>query len=182
MAGQALLGSAIVFSFISLVLVCLGFATDYWQEITVNRENLRSISAAIGADFETDPNYFGRHRGIFKVCYRGTETVFLDNNDDLVSGNCLWIEGLSFNSDQSTTNFEDEYEIRNHLIRAQLVSLRAPRGTPGATIAEAFVHQSMTPNMLATPPVRSSPLYVFGIPDLPAKFLAAKLFFYTPFF
>ena len=115
-----MLGFAIAFCFIALLLVCLGFATDHWVDVTVDRANLKIFLG--GPSTKTDPNTFGRYRGLFKVCYEGSETVFLDNNTDVVSGNCLWITGLTLSSDANTIKYEDEYEWRNHLIRAQLVS------------------------------------------------------------
>ena len=120
MATTGMLGFAIAFCFVALVLVCLGFATDHWVDVTVDREKVKILVPANQA--MEDPNTFSRYRGVFKVCYEGSETTFLDNNEDLVSGNCLWIKGLTFSSDASSINYEDEYDWRNHLIRTQLVS------------------------------------------------------------
>ncbi len=41
---------------------------------------------------------------------------------DYVLGNCRWVQGLAWDSDTDTVDYEDEYDYRNHLIRAQLVS------------------------------------------------------------
>ena len=120
MATTGMLGFAIAFCFVALVLVCLGFATDHWVDVTVDRDKVKILVSVNQA--MTDPNTFSRYRGVFKVCYEGSETMFLDGHEDLVSGNCLWIKGLTFSSDASTIDHEDEYDLRNHLIRTQLVS------------------------------------------------------------
>ena len=119
MATTGMLGFAIAFCFVALVLVCLGFATDHWVDVTVAREKVKILAPDRAM---TDPNTFSRYRGVFKVCYEGSETTFLDGHEDLVSGNCLWITGLTFDSDASTIDYEDEYDWRNHLLRTQLVS------------------------------------------------------------
>ena len=78
-----MLGFAIAFCFVALVLVCLGFATDHWVDVTVDREKVKILASANEA---MDPNTFSRYRGVFKVCYEGSETTFLDDDPDLVSG------------------------------------------------------------------------------------------------
>ena len=40
MATNILLGASIILTFIALVLVCLGFATDHWIEVSVKRADL----------------------------------------------------------------------------------------------------------------------------------------------
>ncbi len=45
MATNILLGVSIILTFIALVLVCLGFATDHWIEVSVKRADLVNDAA-----------------------------------------------------------------------------------------------------------------------------------------
>ncbi len=45
MATNILLGTSIILTFIALILVCLGFSTDHWLEVSVKRSQLKSDAA-----------------------------------------------------------------------------------------------------------------------------------------
>ena len=121
MSSRLLLQSfVVVLSVATLFLLCLSFSTDFWVVHTVNRDKIKEQTNSIPAYkhlLVNDSNYFSRNRGLFRTCYKGNETIFLDGND----GNCLTEEGYEWSARDETSDWEDSYHQRKHLMRAHLM-------------------------------------------------------------
>ena len=112
--------SVIVLSVTTLFLLCSAFSTDFWVVYTVDRDKIKEETKGIAAyDFLlfNDGNYFSRHRGLFRICYKGNETFFLDGND----GNCLTEKEYEWSPRIETSDWGFAYHQRKHLMRAHLI-------------------------------------------------------------
>lgn len=109
-AASWMLGVGSVFTLISLAFIAISFATDEWVVVTVNRN-----AAALPTDKGI---FFSRTKGLFRTCYKGNETKFLDSEPNVLDGNCLTNKGYELTRDPLTINYGSDYEIRIHLLRS----------------------------------------------------------------
>ena len=119
-SGLLLQSFVVVLSVTTLFLLCLAFSTDFWVVHTVNRDKIKEETKSM-PEYKyllvNDSNYFSRNRGLFRTCYKGNETLFLDGND----GNCLTEEGYEWSARDETSDWDDSYHQRKHLMRAHLM-------------------------------------------------------------
>merc|ERR1711976_647780 len=54
---------------------------------------------------------------MFRTCYKGTETVFLDKRTNVQDGKCLTEEGYELSRDPKTIDWGKHYDTRIHLMR-----------------------------------------------------------------
>lgn len=120
--GTVLLSFAAIFTALALLGVALSFATDHWKELIVNRDAIKA-KATTGSQLErdllTNDLYFTSYRGLFRTCYPGNETAWLDDRPNKVDGSCLSEQGYEIpNRNPNTVGWGAEYNIRIHLLRA----------------------------------------------------------------
>ncbi|KAI0230995.1 hypothetical protein LSAT2_018638 [Lamellibrachia satsuma] len=125
MAGSLVLGFATFLTVTCVVLVAVSFATEHWVDTVVNRDEIRKRAEAnsdntVVESLKLDVRYFTRYRGLFRTCYPGNETAFLDDkkfDDDRVDGSCLVERGYELTRRTSTTKYGKDYTTRIHLMR-----------------------------------------------------------------
>ncbi|XP_013418772.1 uncharacterized protein LOC106179605 [Lingula anatina] len=122
-SSTAFLAFAIFFTVVSLFFVALSFSTDNWLQYTVDRSALaQSTSSQVISEKNRLPWYHSRHRGLFRTCYEGNETTFLETepyNSQRIDRNCLYLnydipEPDNFNLKSS------DYRLRIHLMRCHV--------------------------------------------------------------
>ena len=120
--GSALLlySFVVVLSVTTLFLLCVAFSTDFWVVHTVNRDKIKEQTKSISvyrSILLNDSNYFSRNRGLFRTCFEGNETLFLDGT----GSNCLAEKGYEWSARDETSDWDDSYHQRKHLMRAHLI-------------------------------------------------------------
>ncbi|ESO83932.1 hypothetical protein LOTGIDRAFT_229513 [Lottia gigantea] len=102
---------------VTLVFLAVSFGTDNWLVYTVKRDKL---SAAERSDSQSNvalAKYtHTRQRGLFRECYPGNDTLFLDKADDKVDGYCFNIKYELPQNEESSSDFT----ARLHLLRSFL--------------------------------------------------------------
>lgn len=106
--ATALIVIATILGPITLVFIAVSFGTDYWLEFSVDR-----TSFTVDDKLASRVRYtHTRYRGLFRECYPGNDTTFLDSATGVVDGYCFNIEYDL--PDQSVSN---DYLARIHLLR-----------------------------------------------------------------
>lgn len=96
---------------ITLVFMAISFGTDYWLEHDVQRARL----AQSERDDLTKARYtHTRYRGLFRECYPGNDTTFLDTMSGVVDGYCF---NVQYELPDSRNSYSDDYLVRIHLLR-----------------------------------------------------------------
>lgn len=129
MAKVVALGTGAIGIILALLFVALSFGTDHWIEYVVDRGT--ELHSAVDNDtYYGNPLYFSRDRGLFRTCYLGTETLFLEQPayaDQVVDGRCLVERGYELSPNPETINYGEFYDLRVHLMRChfgfQIVSM-----------------------------------------------------------
>lgn len=108
--ATALIVIATILGPITLVFMAVSFGTDYWLEFDVDRTKLS------GTDFEDARVRYThtRYRGLFRECYPGNDTAFLDTQKDVVDGFCF---NVKYELPESRSGYSDDFLIRIHLLR-----------------------------------------------------------------
>lgn len=122
--GTAMLVLATIMGPIVLVFLSVSFATDHWLEFDVNRGQL---SPTIRSDSETSvvlARYtHTRHRGLFRECYPGNDTLFLENrkatDEEIVDKYCFYVR-YEIPEKSGGGDWSSEYKSRIHLMRTNL--------------------------------------------------------------
>ncbi|CAH1795119.1 unnamed protein product, partial [Owenia fusiformis] len=126
MGAAGYIGAAAVFTAIALLMSALGFATDFWQYNVVDRAALKTSTVkAVGENINTNPEYFTRNQGLFRECFPGNDTTFLDSLDQsrLLDGYCVYVDLRWTETIATTANESEDYWARLHLLRAWIVFL-----------------------------------------------------------
>ncbi|XP_076442523.1 uncharacterized protein LOC143281275 [Babylonia areolata] len=108
--ATALIVMATILGPITLVFMAVSFGTDYWLEFDVERSTLN------GDDFADKRARYThtRYRGLFRECYPGNDTTFLDTAEGVVDGYCFNVE---YDLPDSRSGVSDDYLVRIHLLR-----------------------------------------------------------------
>ncbi|KAL8590648.1 hypothetical protein ACOMHN_067427 [Nucella lapillus] len=95
---------------ITLVFMAVSFGTDYWLEFDVDRSKLDATDLLAGKERYTHTRY----RGLFRECYPGNDTSFLDSYPGVVDNFCF---NVQYDLPESRSSYSDDYLIRIHLLR-----------------------------------------------------------------
>ncbi|OWF56522.1 uncharacterized protein LOC110446643 [Mizuhopecten yessoensis] len=121
MCAKVMMALATIMLPIVIVFMAVSFATDYWLVYTVDRTILRASDNALYTSSATnlaDGKYsHTRRNGLFRTCYPGNDTQFLDGAANLLDQHCFH---LSYDMPQSTSSYTENYITRIHLIRCWL--------------------------------------------------------------
>ncbi|XP_012936906.1 transmembrane protein 178B [Aplysia californica] len=116
--GTTLIVVATILGPVTLVFMSVSFGTDHWLEFRVDRSKLlvtdrnqSTLDPKMGRYFHT------RDRGIFRECYPGNDTKFLDRASDVVDSYCF---NIDYEQPKDVTNPSDDYMARLHLSRCFL--------------------------------------------------------------
>ncbi|KAL8600910.1 hypothetical protein ACOMHN_045047 [Nucella lapillus] len=93
---------------ITLVFMSVSFGTDHWLKFDVDRNKL---TTAVKTSTTYERFSHSRYRGLFRECYPGNDTAFLDDNPNLLDDFCLPFEY------ELPTGKSDEFFTRIHLLR-----------------------------------------------------------------
>lgn len=114
---------ASVFALVSAALLAIGFSTDNWQLVTVDRDDLiASNSAEIGDKLDTSPLYFTRTRGLFRECFLGEKTEG-PQIELYMSPVETWCHNINYyipDEDGATKDFSQENMTRIHMGRSMI--------------------------------------------------------------
>jgi len=110
----------------ALCVLALSLGSDHWQEIEVDRAAIRL--SPLGADLENDlqfePSFAPRNRGIFRLCFTGSETAFVGVAEEkgygVDEGSCFIDPGIYLPTVDQRKNWGNENEAREHLMRLHL--------------------------------------------------------------
>lgn len=116
-APTVMLALSTMFTLLAVALVAVSFATDHWQNIIVNRSEIKK-TAVTEAVYNTNPLYFTRYRGLFRTCYPGNETTWLDTAEHRVDGWCISEQGYQLDRDPDTLSYGTHYDMRIQLLRS----------------------------------------------------------------
>ena len=112
--GTVMLIAGTCFTILTVVFVAISFATDYWLDYTVKRNELSS--SVLQANVSNGRYTMTRHRGLFRECYPGSEAYqFLAARNDVVDSECFVVD-MDI-PDTSITDLSSEYLTRIHLLR-----------------------------------------------------------------
>lgn len=109
--ATALIVIATILGPITLVFMAVSFGTDYWLEFKVDRMKLTpgERTEAKMARYTHE-----RYRGLFRECFPGNDTAFLDSMSNLVDGYCF---NTDYNLPETRSAYTDDYLVRIHLLR-----------------------------------------------------------------
>ncbi|CAG5126871.1 unnamed protein product [Candidula unifasciata] len=103
---------------ITLVFMSVSFGTNFWVQFTVN---VASFNKTIRDRTRTDVGFARYHltrdRGLFRECYPGNETEFLDKATGVVDDYCF---NINYDQPSNVQNPSDSYMTRLHLNRSFL--------------------------------------------------------------
>lgn len=120
-----MLVSAIILGPIVMVLLAVSFATDHWLEFDVDTEDLSvAVRNARESSVLMARYTHSRNRGIFRECYPGNDTQFLENignyDGDVYDKHCFRIYFTIPDEVAGQGDWSDDYLARIHLIRCWL--------------------------------------------------------------
>ncbi|KAL4239429.1 hypothetical protein ACF0H5_000244 [Mactra antiquata] len=121
--GTCMLVSAVILGPIVMVLLAVSFATDHWLEFDVDVDDL-STTVRNRRDNEVLIARYthSRNRGIFRECYPGNDTKFLENlqsyDGDVYDRHCFRIYFEIPN--ERGQDWSDDFIARIHLVRCWL--------------------------------------------------------------
>ncbi|XP_059155589.1 transmembrane protein 178B-like [Physella acuta] len=112
--ATALIVIATILGPITLVFMSVSFGTDHWLEFRVDRSLVTEpdIKNTEGAKI-----YHSRDRGLFRECYPGNDTAFLDTAKDKVDGYCF---NIDYDMPENSNSYSDYFISRLHLNRCFL--------------------------------------------------------------
>lgn len=103
---------------VTLVFMSVSFGTDHWLEFRVDRSKLSTGQRSSSETNQAEARYMHtRDRGIFRECYPGNDTKFLDAAVDKVDGYCF---DIKYTQPDDVTNPRGDYMTRLHLSRCFL--------------------------------------------------------------
>jgi len=104
---------------ITLVFLSVSFGTDHWLEFRVDRSKFSpTLRDRSTKDVKLARYTHTRDRGVFRECYPGNDTQFLDNAQaDVVDSYCF---NIQYNQPDDVTNPSGDYLTRLHLSRCFL--------------------------------------------------------------
>lgn len=106
----ALIVIATIFGPITLVFIAVSFGTDNWLEFNVDRSKLTIDEKG---NFDSSRYTHTRNRGLFRECYPGNDTAFLDKSQGVVDGYCF---NINYELPENR-NVSDDFLSRIHLLR-----------------------------------------------------------------
>ncbi|XP_076309625.1 claudin domain-containing protein 1-like [Tachypleus tridentatus] len=114
------LSVATIGAVVAIVCLAVGFGTDNWYEIRVNRTIIRARLEGNTEDlkkFENDARYFDRDEGLFRICFpqqkpRGVSTYVSPVQTECININYYLPE------DKISDDFSEERWERLHMARA----------------------------------------------------------------
>ncbi|XP_046555103.1 uncharacterized protein LOC124264405 [Haliotis rubra] len=86
---EACLTVANIFGVFAIVIIAAAIGTDRWLVFTVNRSRLSAATQVASREGIRARYYHTRQRGMFRECYPGNDTVFLDKATDVLDKNCF---------------------------------------------------------------------------------------------
>ncbi|XP_046574528.1 uncharacterized protein LOC124282563 [Haliotis rubra] len=99
---EVCLTTANIIGVIAIVMIAAVIGTDRWVMWTVDRTKLTSTQRA---DTSSARFYHTRHRGMFRECYPGNDTSFLDTSNDVIDKNCFQLKFVD-NIDGSSAEYQ----------------------------------------------------------------------------
>jgi len=118
-----------IMAVVCMACLIIGFATDNWLEIRVDRNKTASLleteeNSSLPPEFETDLRYFSRDEGLFRVCFlsakpKGLETYVSPTQTDCINVNYYIPE------DAVSDKFSDVRWDRLQMSRGVIVSFAA---------------------------------------------------------
>lgn len=119
-----MLVSATILGPIVLVLMAVSFATDFWLEFDVNRNQLSTTTRTASTANHIMARYtHTRNRGLFRECYPGNDTLFLENRgpneEEVIDRYCFWVR-YEIPEEGSNGDWETDFLSRIHLMRCWL--------------------------------------------------------------
>ncbi|GAB1603455.1 uncharacterized protein LOC115216260 [Argonauta hians] len=105
---------------ITLILLCLSFATDKWLEFKVNSTMLTPNTINLESNFKYKKVLHSRYEGLFRECFPGS-VRFPENTPGLTDGYCIDMAYSTPDSQQML--FSLPYNQRIHLMRTRLAFL-----------------------------------------------------------
>ncbi|CAL1527483.1 unnamed protein product [Lymnaea stagnalis] len=99
---------------ITLVFMSVSFGTDHWLEFRVDRSKL---TALVKNDQALDRVTHSRDRGLFRECYPGNDTAFLERAVGVVDGYCF---NINYDMPEDSDPKSDNFISRIHLNRCFL--------------------------------------------------------------
>lgn len=107
-----------------MVLLAVSFATDHWLEFDVDKRALTPTTLVDRTNDVILARYtHTRHRGLFRECYPGNDTEFLENrkpsDEDVVDNYCFHVR-YSIPEEGSQGDWDDDFMSRIHLMRCWL--------------------------------------------------------------
>lgn len=116
------LSIATIAAVVAVSCLAIAFGTDNWYEIRVNRNRTKERiegNKEYMVDFETDPIYFDRDEGLFRVCFpngkpKGVPTYMSPVQTECINVNYHIPEG------QETKDFDQNQWTRLHMSRSTI--------------------------------------------------------------
>lgn len=122
--GTCSLVTATILGPIVMILLAVSFATDYWLEFDVKRERFATATRNLWTSDVLAARYtHSRHRGLFRECYPGNDTAFLENRpataEDVIDNHCFNVH-YDIPEEWSDQSWTDDFTARIHLMRCWL--------------------------------------------------------------
>ncbi|XP_060584487.1 uncharacterized protein LOC132740577 isoform X2 [Ruditapes philippinarum] len=122
--GTCMLVTATILGPIVMILLAVSFATDHWLEFDVDKKDLsQAVLAARNSDFLLARYTHTRHRGLFRECYPGNDTIFLETrkstDEEPVDDYCFYVR-YEIPEESSQGDWSDDFLSRIHLMRCWL--------------------------------------------------------------
>lgn len=111
--ATALIVIATILGPITLVFMAVSFGTDYWLQHDVQRDKL-TLQERASTDLAANKYTHSRYRGLFRECFPGNDTAFLDKAEGLVDGYCF---NVKYELPDNRNNYSDDFVVRIHLLR-----------------------------------------------------------------
>ncbi|XP_045213763.2 uncharacterized protein LOC123564328 isoform X2 [Mercenaria mercenaria] len=123
--GTCMLVSATILGPIVMILLAVSFATDHWLEFDVDTRDLSSnVLQQRDTDFLMARYTHSRNRGLFRECYPGNDTKFLENrqstDEEPVDDHCFYVRYEIPEEQTDQGDWSDDFLSRIHLIRCWL--------------------------------------------------------------
>ncbi|XP_041362281.1 transmembrane protein 178B-like [Gigantopelta aegis] len=113
--ATALIVIATILGPITLVFIAVSFGTDNWLVYTVKSDVSKTNPS--NKPLAVQMVYHSRNQGLFRICYPGNDTKFLDNAQGVVDRYCF---NVDYEVPETVSNPSDEYMARIHLNRLWL--------------------------------------------------------------
>lgn len=113
---EACLTVANIIGVLAIVIIAAVIGTDRWLVFTVERNRLLPATQLGSMDGIKARYYHTRQRGMFRECYPGNDTMFLDTATDVLDKNCF---SLLFSDNPDGAS--DDYKLMLGLYTAFMV-------------------------------------------------------------